>query len=89
MGPVGSVRHVFDLASTHATWQEDESIQQVLVGTLSVLRRVPCRSVFHDGAEAAGYIEGLLTCVRISEFYANSQKSLGSQSFTDACGNNH
>jgi len=25
---------------------------------------------------AAGYIEGLLTCVRISEFYANSQKLL-------------
>ena len=27
--------------------------------------------------EAAGYIEGLLTCVRISEFYANSQKFRG------------
>ena len=27
--------------------------------------------------KAAGYIEGLLTCVRISEFYANSQKFPG------------
>ncbi len=36
-------------------------------------------------AEAAGYIEGLLTCVRISEFYSNTQKLLGSMGTTKLC----